>query len=140
MRKFHTFFVAAALVGGGLVAGGATSASAAPGYPDSINTKCQGKALNNPRANGAPARIRVRVKPTEASNAAPRGKVVVRYVRRSNGDVARKFRRDYDGPGYEKYSFADVPRGRYRVEVDYNAKPARSVFKDCGTSFRQRIR
>jgi hypothetical protein len=139
MRKFHSLLAATALLGGGLVAG-AGVASAAPGYPDSVDTKCQGKALNDPREDGAPARIQLRVKPRDATNAAPRGKVVVRYVRRSNGDVARKFRRDYDGPGYEKYSFADVPRGRYRVEVDYNAKPARSVFQDCGTSFRQRIR
>ena len=140
MRKFHSVLAAATLLGGGLVVGVTGTASAAPGYPDSVPTTCQGTALNNPPEDGAPARIRFRVKPDEATNAEPRGKAVVRYIRRGNDEVVRTFRRDYDGSGYEQYSFANVPEGRYRVRVEYKAQPDGSVFMDCATSFRQRIR
>ena len=139
MRKFHSVLAAAALLGGGLVAGTAGTASAVPPeYVGTAETDTDGNALNNPQEDGAPARIRLRVEgEDDAGN--PRGTFVIKYVRRSDDDVVRKFRRDYDGSGYEKYSFANVPQGRYDVKAHY-VPPETSAFKDSRTSFGQRIR
>ena len=139
MRTFHSVLAAATLLGGSLVVGVTGTASAVPPeYVGTVDTDTDGNALNNPQEDGAPARIRLRVD-AEDDAGNPRGAFVVRYVRSSNDDVVRKFRRDYDGSGYETYSFANVPQGRYDVKVTYDP-PANSVFKESRTSFGQRIR
>lgn len=136
MRKFQSLILAAVLLGSGLVAGSAGTASAAP-YPGSVDTNCQGKALNNPR-EGNPARVRFRV--TTGGSGAANGSVVFQYIRRSNDTVVREFSRRYFGPGYTKYSFDNVPQGRYRVKTFFNSRPGNSVYQNCNDGFRQTVR
>ncbi len=137
MRKFHSVLAAATLLGGGLVAGATGTATAVP-YPGSVDTKCVAKALNDPQEGGAPARVRFRVK--VPGDGAPEGKVTFTYVRRSNGNVVREFDRNYTGPRNNEYAFENIPQGGYRVDVHFNSKPADSVYQNCNTAFRQRIR
>jgi hypothetical protein len=136
MRKFQSVLAAAALLGGGLVAGATTTASADP-YPGSVNTTCKSRALNNPGGD-KPARVRLKV--TTGGNGAARGRVVFQYKRKSNGAVAREYRRSYFGPGKTKYEFDNVPRGRYRVKVFFNSRPGASVYQNCRKAFSQRVR
>ena len=62
------------------------------------------------------------------------------YKRLSNGVVEGQYTRSYDGPGWDRYAFNGLPRGKYVVRVRFNSQPANSVYQNCSTSFRQTVR
>lgn len=138
MRKIASLFAVAALAGGGVMAVSGSSATAGEPYPGSINTNCFAEALNNPRVNGNPARVKFRVG-TEGNGAA-NGVAHFAYERKSNAVIVDEFKRTYLGPDAQKYAFEGLPRGRYTVRVWFNSKPGDSVYQNCRTTFSQRIR
>lgn len=144
MRKIQSLIATTSLVAGGLVAATVTTPanSAAPDrfgdpYPGSVNTNCHGKALNKPRA-GKPAKVQFRV--TTGGDADLRGRVFFTYERKRSGLVVDEFKRRYDGPGFTKYAFDNIPKGRYTVRVFFDSRPTNSVYKNCRTNFSQRVR
>jgi hypothetical protein len=120
---------AVALAGGGATAGGP--------YPGTIDTTCEAEALNNPEVGDA-ARARFRV--TTDGNGGASGRVTFTYERRTNDNVVAEYSRSYDGPGWTDYRFQDLPRGKYDVRVNFNSQPADSVYKNCSTSYDQRVK
>lgn len=127
------------VVVGGLVAAGTLLGPAEAGepYPGSVATTCNGAALNNP-AEGSPARVRFGV--SVDGDGAPAGRVVFVYQRVKDDTVTNNFRRDYQGEGATRYELRGVPAGRYVVSARFDSRPRDSVYADCSTSFRQRVR
>jgi len=137
MKKILSTAFAAIMLAGGLVALSGGSSTAGEPYPGSIDTKCFAEALNNPRV-GHDANVRFKV--GTGGNGAARGIVNFSYERRSNGIIEDEFTRQYEGPGWTKYAFRGLPKGRYKVRVFFNSKPVDSVYQNCRTSFKQRVR
>ena len=136
MKKIASAAATVALLGGGLVGATTTAANSAP-YPGTINTVAEGHHLNAPRVGHA-AKVEFRVK--TGGNGAAHGVVHFSYVRRSNHVVVDQFDRRYRGPGYTKYAFRGIPRGRYTVRVFFNSKPVNSVYQNDRERFFQRVR
>ena len=137
MGKLFSGIFAAILMAGGLTALTIGGAAADHGYPPHINTRCIADNLNNPRV-GNPAKVAFRVR--HNSNATPRGVVNFEYMRARSGAFVRGYERSYVGQGWDRYSFRNLPRGKYRVRVFFDARPHRSPFQNCRTSFTQTVR
>lgn len=134
MNKLVSFVASATLLGGGLVAATATSASADCGdYPSCIDTETRASALNNPREGNV---ARVEAKVLANSERRPSGTIVFSYERKSNGELVDVFRRDYDG-GTEEYAFAGLPQGRYVVTARFKGDWR---FENSRDKFEQRVR
>ena len=113
-------------------AGGAEAALEA----GTIETGCHADNLNNPRV-GNPARITFRVGTN--GNGQTRGKVFIRYERVSDAHIERQYTFIYTSPAWEEHA-SPVPRGKYDVQVFFNAWPRDTAYKNCRTNFRQTIR
>jgi hypothetical protein len=134
VKKFLSIVASATLLGSGLVAGTATSASADCGdYPSCIDTDTIASALNNPREGNV---ARVEAKVVANSDRRPTGKIIFTYKKKSNGDVVDVFRRDYDG-GREEYAFGGLPQGRYKVIAQFRGDWR---FENSRDTFEQRVR
>lgn len=137
MRKLASLLATSAMIASGLVAATTAPTSAGEPYPGSVPTDCDAQRLNNPRV-GNPARARLRVQ--TGGNGATRGKAFFAYERQRNGVVVDEFRRRYDGPGWTKFRFDGLPRGRYIVRVFFNSRPGDSVYQNCRATYTQRVR
>jgi hypothetical protein len=134
VKKFASIVASATLLGSGLVAATATSASADCGdYPSCIDTQTRASALNNPR-EGNVARVEAKVLANSARR--PSGKIIFTYRRKSNNTIVDVFRRDYDG-GTEQYAFGGLPKGRYKVIAQFRGDWR---FENSRDTFSQRVR
>jgi len=136
MGKLLSGLIAAILMAGGLTALTIGAAEAGP-YTGTVDTQAHADNLNNPRV-GQPARVQFRV--TTDGNGGAGGEVTFAYQRVRSGNVVAKYRRDYDGPGWDQYAFRGLPRGRYNVRVFFNSQPRSSAYRNSSTSFRQTVR
>ena len=137
MGKLLSGLIAVVFVAGGLTALTTAAAEAGP-YTGTIDTTCHADNLNTPRV-GHPARVKFRA--TTAGNARPRGVVIFDYQRARSGAFVKEFtRRGYVGQDWQKYELGALPRGTYIVHVLFDTSPRNSAYKNCHTSFQQRVR
>jgi hypothetical protein len=136
MGKLFTGLIAVIFMAGGLTALNVSAAQAACPYTGCIDTTCHADNINNPRV-GNPAKVKFRV--GTAGNGAARGPVSFVYKRVSNGNTVGSYTRSYTGPGWERYAFGSLPRGKYVVRVHFNSS-RNSSYENCRDSFRQTVR
>ena len=136
MGKMLSGMIAVIFMAGGLTALNISAAEASCPYTGCIDTTCHADNLNNPRV-GNPARVRFRV--GTGGNGAARGDVLFSYERPS-GLIEAQYHKRYVGPGWDRYAFSGIPRGKYIVRVRFNSRPDNSAYDNCRTSFRQTVR
>ena len=123
----------AALLSGGLVAGVATSADAAP-YPGTIATNCHADVKSLTARKGT----RVVVWVTAAGNGEPKGRATVNVHRRKGGDSASDSGW-ISGGDRLTLSLGKLRSGVYDGTFRFNSQPTQSVYKNCSEDFSFRV-
>ncbi|MBI2242464.1 MAG: hypothetical protein HYU55_00365 [Nocardioides sp.] len=123
----------AALLSGGLVAGVATSAEAAP-YPGTVATNCH----VNVKSHSASKGTRVVVWVSAAGDGEPKGRASVSVERRKGGDRASDSGW-ISGGDRLTLNLGKLRRGVYDGSFNFNSQPAKSVYKNCSEGFSFRV-
>lgn len=118
---------------------GAMVANAGEGepYPGTVDTTCKARAENSPRAKQT---AYSRVKVTTNGNGRASGKMTLSYFNKRTDKVRRIVSVRYGGQSWKKVGVSGLNRGNYSVSVAFDSRPADSVYKDCSTSFAQKVR